>query len=150
MFLDNYYNLKYTNTKEEYEEMSKNEPDFLNISDHFTLDEIGECTVFVTKYGGITPHFELKSLDGNFYTCIEIFSPKYFNPPNNINDFVIQKLNTLQSNQLNNFLHSYRNGFNLPVIARIWLGWCNLNTGKIFDHYDEGYNDLIDYSILEE
>lgn len=134
MYLDNVDELKfnYDVTYEDYIQTHLSDGD-LNIIPGLYLSKIGYCFIIVNKYGGMTPHFEIYSIDGGrtFKSCLKIYKPEYYFRENE----EFQKLSSSNLIELNNFLNK---GFmgqdeHYTNFDSIESSWDYLNNGKAYE-----------------
>lgn len=146
MYLDNQDNLIYSISKEDYEERHKYDEDLNFIGVPFYIDKIGLCRILVNKYGGMTPHFELYSIDNpQIKTCISLSKPEYYFRGKN--NYI--KLNSIQIDNLISFLKDKNvigNGV-IPIMQFVVTAWDYLNNGK---KYYSFIDNIDSYSKLKE
>lgn len=108
------------------------------------MSDIGECDLTINGFGGNTPHFEIRSKDGKFKSCMKLYEPEYYfrdNPE-------FKKLNNKQLNELIKHLKS-PDEIGSNVHGCLHTYWLHFNDLKKYEHYNEGYI-MPDYSKLKE
>ena len=142
MILDNEDKIEYITSKEDYENLHKDDEQIK--FEGLSLSNIGECYIVIDKCGGNTPHFEIHAKDSDFKTCIKIYEPEYYFRDHS----EFSKLTNEQINDLVNYMNTiFYKATNYDDIRMMWFGNNDL---KKYDHYDERFNITIDYNLLKE
>lgn len=144
MYLDDCDDLIYEISEENYKKQINLNSEFpvRKIPEELILSDIGSCFIQTNYKAGMTPHFEIHSIDDSFKTCLEIYNPNYY-----FRDSTeFSKLNSIQIDELIEFLQKY-NKLGIKIYNTIQLNWKYLNSGKLIKYTG---NNIPDYNKLKE
>ena len=145
MFLDHLDNITYLVSKEDYDELHlETDNSYINNIEKLYLTDIGECKVSINGYAGTVPHCEITSKDGSFKTSIKLYKPEYYFRNNT-------EFSKLTSNQIDDLINYFQTKYPDGTSIHGWtcIRWRNLNSGKIYEHYNE-QDSIPDYSKLKD